>query len=103
MTIVSRKPSLPYDPIHRRCSGTFGFLCGVDLPLVLALLATIPQGTADVVAEHRAIRAADRTHDDEQVSGRVGHRETRAFLRQGARRVTRGQPCHELDERGEGT
>jgi hypothetical protein len=83
---VTKEPSGADHPI---------FLCRVDLPLVLALLANIEQGRADVVADQRAIRTADRTLDDERVSASVCHRETRAFLL----RVTRGGPCHERGER----
>jgi hypothetical protein len=72
----------------RRYSGIhFGwFLCAVDSPFVLTRLAEIEQGTADIVAEYRSLRAADRTSDGAWlVRDRVRHRETRGFLRQDAR------------------
>ena len=77
-------------PVTKEHSGAYHpiFLCRVDLPLVLALLAKIEQGRADVVADLRAIRTADRTLDNERAIASVCHWETRAFLRRVTRDVT---------------
>ena len=60
------------------------FLLGVDLPLMLALLAEIEQGSTDIVAKCRAMRLAHRTLDGvcvRLVSGsRLRHRDNPAFL-----------------------